>query len=384
MLQPLFLEVLLNCDYSAVCGGCSLIETDYKSQLHSKTELFKESFSNKGISLPKDIRIEGFEEGGTRDRVDLAYRNIDGQISLGLFDRDRQKVLDLESCPQMSEPLEAWYLDFRKDLPTIKIASIRLRVSPSGSRGVWLDLPNETTRDLLQDGKWLNALDEKADVIEIGQRRKRLIKKEGKWKLGEKKSEYWFETYVGEELEPFPVKLNVGSFSQPGFKTNYKMIEVIKDFLRGEDLLRGAELCAGSGNLSFAISSFGISMTSTELDKVAVANANDTLKETGIKNLKFERLNAHRPSEDLQNLIVDSDLLVVDPPRSGLRASIDVLESLDIEDLPKAILYISCFITSLAEDVLGLSKLGYRVEKACLLDQFSHSDHAEYILYLSK
>lgn len=375
----------MKCDYAGRCGGCSWINKSYEEQKELKQKALREKFDEHGVQYPKEIKFFGFEEGGLRDRVDLSLRGNDDKIKLGLFDLDRSEILDLESCPQMSENLEEWFLDFRKNLPKIKIASIRLRVSPDEVRGVWLDLPNETVRDLLDEADWLEDLSEKAEVIEIGQRRKRLVKKEGKWKLGEPFSEPWFETYVGEELEAFPIKLNVGGFSQPGFKANRKMIEIIHSYLKPLGLESGIELCAGSGNLSFAISSLGINLVSTELDKKAVENASLSLKESGREfSLSFTKLNAHKPSEELKSLLEERDLLVVDPPRSGMRGSLEIFDSLEADKMPRAILYVSCFLPSLAEDLAKFQSFGYQMKELSILDQFSHSPHGEYVVLLIK
>ena len=71
---------------------------------------------------------------------------------------------------------------------------------------------------------------------------------------------------------------------------------------------------------------------------------------------------------------------MVDPPRSGLRSGLEVFEDLAEEELPDRLLYISCFLESLAEDSKKIQDMGYRITKVNLLDQFPHSSHCEYIL----
>lgn len=375
----------MNCDYAGKCSGCSWIEKDYEEQKELKLQRFKEALASLSISLPAELTFIPFKEGGLRDRVDLAYRKNDTDSRFGLFDMDRTEVLDLKSCPQMSENLEELFLDFRKDLPDVKIASIRLRVSPSEIRGVWLDLPNESVKKLLDEESWLERLSEKVEVIEIGQRRKRLIKKENKWKLGNPLAENWFETYVGVDLKAFPLKLNVGGFSQPGFLANKAMIEQVHSYISPLNIEKALELCAGSGNLSFAIASLGISLVSTELDRAAIENAKQSLKDSGENySVEFSKLNAHKSSEELVQKISVSDLLIVDPPRSGMRGSLEVFDDLDSASMPDYVLYVSCFLPSLSEDLGKFSSFGYKIQSASILDQFSHSPHAEYILLLSK
>lgn len=377
----------MKCDYAGICGGCSEIKNPYKEQLERKLEKMKVSFNENEVLLPLKIGVSSFAEGRVRDRVDLSMRRIEDDVRLGLFDVHRNEIVDIYACPQMSESLEAWFLEFRKDLPPVDLASIRLRVSPNGMRGVWLDLPNISVKELLEEGAWLDRLVQKADAVEIGQRRKRLIKKDGTWKLGEPKAEQWFETYLadGIDLKAFPLKVQIGGFSQPGFLANKSMIQTVIGFLKDLNIQCALELCAGSGNLSFAISSLGIEVFSTELDKAAIENAKQSLENSGAKlKVKFEKLNAHKNSEQLKIALKGKQLLVVDPPRSGLKDSLTALEELPQDNLPEYILYVSCFLESLVEDNKRLKSLGYDINKLHLLDQFPHSRHAEYILLLKR
>ena len=373
----------MDCVYASQCSGCSLIDVSYEQQKQNKlTEVHSLLSDFYPVDLD-NIGFVGFAEAKLRDRVDLSLRLQSGKKVLGLFDKERKQIVDLESCPQMSDALFDWYSEFRKDLPPVDLASIRLRVSPTNKRGVWLDLPNVSVKELLDESNWLESLYSKTPYIEIGQRRKRLIKKEGEWKLGDPKAEDWFETYDLKNDTAIPLLINIGGFSQPGFKANRSIMEIIKKMLADLEIKEALELCAGSGNLSFAIASLGISMTSTELDKNAIQNATQSLENYSTNlNISFSRLNAHRHSPELEGLFDNKDLVVVDPPRSGLKDSLNSLEA--IEKKPKYFLYVSCFPKSFKEDCERLIKLGYRIKDLRNLDQFAYSSHYELIALLEK
>jgi 23S rRNA (uracil1939-C5)-methyltransferase len=368
----------VNCIYASQCSGCSLIDTPYEEQRESKLKELSKLLSSFSAKSTEEIGFVGFEEAKLRDRVDLSLRLQSGKKVLGLFDKERSEIVDLESCPQMSDDLFDWYQEFRKDLPPVELASIRLRVSPTQKKGVWLDLPNISVKELLEESSWLDRLFSKTPFVEIGQRRKRLVKKEGQWKLGDPVAEDWFETYDLLEDRPIPLYINIGGFSQPGFKANKAMMKIIKSFLADLKIEKALELCAGSGNLSFALASLGIEMTSTELDRNAIQNANTSLINFEKKlPISFSRLNAHRHSKDLEKLFSDKDLVVVDPPRSGLKDSLNSLD--EIENKPEYFLYISCFPKSFQEDSERLLKMGYEIAKISILDQFAYSSHYELV-----
>jgi 23S rRNA (uracil1939-C5)-methyltransferase len=75
------------------------------------------------------------------------------------------------------------------------------------------------------------------------------------------------------------------------------------------------------------------------------------------------------------------DFIVLDPPRSGLGES--VVGSLAALRAPR-IAYVSCDPATLARDLGGLLKAGYRVEQAHLLDLFPQTYHLETVLHLAR
>ena len=75
------------------------------------------------------------------------------------------------------------------------------------------------------------------------------------------------------------------------------------------------------------------------------------------------------------------DLVVLDPPRSGLGES--VVRGLAALRAPR-ITYVSCDPATLARDLGGLLKAGYRVEQAHLVDLFPQTFHLETVLHLAR
>jgi 23S rRNA (uracil1939-C5)-methyltransferase len=73
------------------------------------------------------------------------------------------------------------------------------------------------------------------------------------------------------------------------------------------------------------------------------------------------------------------DLVVVDPPRSGLGEP--VARSLTSLGAPR-VTYVSCDPATLARDLIPLLAAGYRVEQAHLVDLFPQTYHLESVLHL--
>ncbi|MBV9573537.1 MAG: 23S rRNA (uracil(1939)-C(5))-methyltransferase RlmD, partial [Acidobacteriales bacterium] len=73
------------------------------------------------------------------------------------------------------------------------------------------------------------------------------------------------------------------------------------------------------------------------------------------------------------------DLIVVDPPRSGLGSTVvSILANLRAPQIT----YVSCDPATLARDLGGLLASGYRVQESHLLDLFPQTFHLESVFHL--
>lgn len=73
------------------------------------------------------------------------------------------------------------------------------------------------------------------------------------------------------------------------------------------------------------------------------------------------------------------DLVVVDPPRSGLAAS--VIQALGALT-PKDVIYVSCQPRTLARDLYQLTESQFRVKRVVPVDMFPHTPHLEVVVHL--
>ncbi len=73
------------------------------------------------------------------------------------------------------------------------------------------------------------------------------------------------------------------------------------------------------------------------------------------------------------------ELIVVDPPRGGLGAT--VVKGLAALQSPR-LTYVSCDPATLARDLGGLLAAGYKIEQAHLVDLFPQTFHLESVFHL--
>lgn len=333
----------------------------------------------------REVKMHAVAPGGLRDRVDLTLHREPEGMCLGLYDLERKRIVDMETCPMMSDRLREWLHTFRAHIPDMRLGSVRLRIAPDGSRGIWLDFPNAEITRFLDERSWLKKMMSMAHV-EMGQRRMVLRRKEdGRLDLGDPQPKAWFETYLGEGAKPQPLYCSVGGFTQVGFAANRALVELVRMGVSEAKAEHWLELGSGIGNFTLPLAAEGYRVTALEND----ARANDGLRrgaeEAGLsENITIEQANMHRKDTYFAQLLGEVDAVLADPPRSGLRAFVDVLEEMEPASRPQHFLYVSCFAKSLTQDLARLFKLGYKAESIEGLDQFPQSHHCEWIVRLVK
>ena len=82
----------------------------------------------------------------------------------------------------------------------------------------------------------------------------------------------------------------------------------------------------------------------------------------------------------LDDLTEKPDVIILDPPRDGIHPkALPKILSYGVDH----IVYISCKATSLARDLPAFLAAGYKLEKACCVDQFCQTVHVEPVVLLS-
>ena len=390
----------LSCPLSAECSGCAWIDRPYGMQRLQKMDALAASWNAAGVTVPlPEIGWVGVAGGGLRDRVDLVIDHRSGGYRLGLFGRQTREVIDINSCPQLSPELTKFLEAFRRIPFGIERGSVRLRVSPAGDWGTWLDFANVDIKRLLEEGAALRALAAIA-FVEMGQRRKALMEHQGLLKLASPVLKPWFETYLidGDLVEgakterAIPIYTTVGGFTQPGFKANRALVRELLRQVKATGLMTEAastpnshppptviEFGSGAGNLTFPVAHAlgGCLIFAEETDALACQGLRMGALAAGLDgritlNNNRDKLSRGEPV----------DMILVDPPRSGLKSFLDSIMSMSSTKRPSHFVYVSCSAESFAADCRRLVDAGYRPKEVSILDQFPQTPHFEIVARL--
>ena len=172
-----------------------------------------------------------------------------------------------------------------------------------------------------------------------------------------------------------PYAVPPGGFWQVHPAAAAVLVEAVLEGLAPRAGERAFDLYGGVGLFAGALLDAGCRVWGLESGRGAVAAARRNLADGGDR----VRLAADRVERGLTRLPRSTDLVVLDPPRSGAGAKV-VREILARR--PRAVAYVSCDPASLARDLAAAAKEGYTATSIRGFDLFPMTQHVECVVVL--
>jgi 23S rRNA (uracil1939-C5)-methyltransferase len=162
------------------------------------------------------------------------------------------------------------------------------------------------------------------------------------------------------------------------FQNNVSMFEkalmgMQEHIFPGENIV---ELYSGVGTIGIALAKHALSVRGVEIVQNAVSSANENAKNNQIENYQAICLASEKIDEQL---ISGDNVLVLDPPRSGLHPDVIALVN---QKLPKRIIYLSCNPETQARDYSKMSAK-YKIDTIIGYDFYPQTPHLESLIVLS-
>jgi 23S rRNA (uracil1939-C5)-methyltransferase len=177
--------------------------------------------------------------------------------------------------------------------------------------------------------------------------------------------------------------LRLAISSQAFFQTNTEMAEqlygIATEFAGFSGFERLYDLYCGIGTIGLLMAPRVAEVWGMELADEAIADAIANARANEIDNAHFNAGDVRVGLRELVGTAGRPDVLVVDPPRSGL--SQKVVRRI-IEAAPKRIVYVSCNPTTLAPNAAQLSEAGYQLRRVRPVDLFPQTPHIECVAEL--
>jgi 23S rRNA (uracil1939-C5)-methyltransferase len=165
------------------------------------------------------------------------------------------------------------------------------------------------------------------------------------------------------------------SFFQIAPSMAYQMFETALSWINFEHK-HVVDLYSGVGVIGLLVSKRAHKVTMIESNPHAVTEALANIEANQITNTSVLQGSVHQHLQKVEGI----DVIVVDPPRSGLdKKSLELIISTKVNE----ILYVSCDPSTLARDLYTL-KEDYQIIKTQSFDMFAQTSHVESVSLLSK
>lgn len=385
-----------DCSYFPQCRGCMHWDKPYAEQQALKILNLRELIVQHQLPLC-DIEFLSCGESGLRQRVDFTvqYDEVTHQHVFGFYDQNKQ-LLDIKKCLQLSPRLQEIYAEFTKmpffyknNIP-LKKGSVRLRVSPTGQKGCWLDFSNIEIKELLEDQILLRKLLEAGFFVEIGQKGKALTRQGDHLKLADPQPQTWFQTY-DQNNQPLPMLGLISDFTQPSWLSSSLLVQTVNQWLRKfskQSQTTILEFGSGLGQFTLSFLKEGHSVTACEIDESSSKNLALQANRLGFSDrLQIHIADFHRksievsddPSKHQAKYQSKYQWAFVNPARSGLKKFTEQV----IASSAEYIIYVSCYPQSMTFDLQQLSS-AYELIDLKIVDQFPQTDHYESMALLKR
>ena len=338
------------CPFYNLCGGCNIMHMSYESELEFKFNKVQRILK-KYAKLNNVVKeIIPTQRENYRNKVTLKVK--DG--SLGYFQNKSYDLVNIDKCYLCDERINEVIKELSKnDLNGINEIVIRC----NKEKEVLLYLIG-----ILEDEeKLVNSLKNIENIVLSNYKNIKVLKG---------------NNYIYDKIGDLTFRISYNSF----FQVNNYGVDILYNKVLEYANLTGKErvldLYCGTGTIGMYLARESKEVFGIEINKNAINDANCNKELNKIDNIDFL---CHDVST-IKNNFDDIDIVVVDPPRSGL--GLEAISNI-LEINPKKIIYVSCEPMTLTRD-LSVIKEKYDVKEITLIDMFPNTYHCESVAVLER
>jgi 23S rRNA (uracil1939-C5)-methyltransferase len=356
------------CPHFTRCGGCHYQHATYEHQLEIKKEILRENLRRIAkLELQCEIQVHPSPPWNYRNRSRLQMRT-QPEFVAGYFKFASHELLAVEDCP-ISSPL------INRGIAALWQAG-RAHKAAEGVREVEFFSNADDTKLLLEFlcapearraavRAWAEelcaAMPEIAGVVAFREPQKGV--QEPLVAVGAQELTYQTKTTA--------YRVSAGAFFQSNRFLIDELVNIVTAGRSGELAL---DLYAGVGLFSTALTCNVRHIISVESSQTAARDLQYNLPVNG----KAVRTATDQYLIEVARAPHKPDLVVVDPPRSGLGDPVTHA----LASLGAPLTYVSCDPATLARDLVPLQAAGYRVEQVHMVDLFPQTYHLESVVQL--
>ncbi|WP_036224370.1 23S rRNA (uracil(1939)-C(5))-methyltransferase RlmD [Mesoaciditoga lauensis] len=351
IVTPSPFRIQPSCKHFEKCGGCEWMDVSYEQQLEFKREIFKEQMKRIAKYKIKDIFISQTNKKHYRNKVEFVVHNS----KLGFFKRKSHEFVEIDECEILSEKINEAKRKVENVLKSHPNFSSKVDhvIIKEGENGIMVIFTS--TRDITPP-----YLDGVESVVTLKRKATSHVIVSGKERVCQ-------GTTLEKTINGIRYRIPAKSFFQVNDEGAKLLAELVKNYAGyGENVL---DLYCGVGFFSLQLHDNFKRVFGVESSPPSIRVAKENAKLNGFDNIQFQvkRIENWQSSKKF-------DVIVVDPPRSGLGKSVE-----KISTITDKVVYVSCDSSTFARDTAAFMKKGFEIKKVKLIDMFPQTHHFETI-----
>ncbi|UFJ41247.1 23S rRNA (uracil(1939)-C(5))-methyltransferase RlmD [Brevibacillus humidisoli] len=371
------------------CGGCSLQHLDYQAQLVSKQALVEESLRKyAGLEHPPVAETIGMEHPWDyRNKAQFQVGQKSGKLIAGLYKPGSHELVNLSDCPIQHQETNRIVAKAREIMEKLQIPAYDERKRSGVVRTIVARVAFATGEAQLTLVTAVPAIPRvKELILELRYQIPSLVSivqnvnpQKTSLVFGSTTNTLWGKPSIVEKLGTLSFDLSARAFFQLNPSQTIKLYDEVKKAaqLTGRELV--FDLYCGTGTIGLWLAPFAKEVRGIEIIPEAVEDARKNAEQNNIANISFHTGKAEVLMPKWAKQGLKPDLVVVDPPRTGLDAAlIDTLLAVR----PERIVYVSCNPSTLGKDV-GRLLAAYDLRNVQPIDMFPHTAHVECVILMT-
>ncbi|MDO4712198.1 MAG: 23S rRNA (uracil(1939)-C(5))-methyltransferase RlmD [Peptostreptococcaceae bacterium] len=391
IIRPSADRVEPRCALTGICGGCTMMNLDYKKQLELKQSIILENLIRIGKQEHPNLRpIIGMDDPyNYRNKAQFPVGlDEQGEVEIGFYKKRSHDIIAFDEC-HIQHPSNTKILDIIKAFVKENKISVYDEMTGKGA------LRKIVTRVAYQTGEIMvvlvtsdaknYGLDELAEQLHhtdpnIKSVIQNINDSRGNAVLGKENKVLFGKEKIVDYLHDFRFEISPHSFYQVNPVQTDVMYSKALEYagLTGDETV--FDLYCGIGTISLFLSQKAKKVYGIEIVPQAIEDAKRNAQISEVENAEFIVGKAEIEVPKLYKQGIRADVIVVDPPRKGIEEI--VLQTIADMQVPR-IVYVSCNPSTMARDIDILTRFGYQMRECTGIDNFCHSMHVECVCYLT-